>query len=73
MPEATRHSWDFKASQSMKPDFRQSLALEFIAYYLDRIDQNIAKIADTLTEDPATNITVLSALKDVSEAIKGQE
>lgn len=72
MPEVARYPWDFKPGQSMAPDFRQAHALEYIAHYLDRIEQHLAKISSTLTEDPADDITVLSALKDVSDSIKGQ-
>jgi hypothetical protein len=75
MPDTKRLSWVFLKNPSIiDTNTRQANALEYIAYYLDRIDQNIARIADTLTEDPtAPNFTVLSALKDVAEAVKTQE
>lgn len=45
MPEAEeRISWKFERSIP-NAEMREAHALEFIAYYLDRIDQHLEKIA----------------------------
>lgn len=46
MPETQRYAWDFKPSQSLQVDFREARALEFIAYYLDKIEQHLSRNAD---------------------------
>ncbi len=51
--------WDFKASQTLDVENRKARALEYIAYTLDRIDLSLAKIAFSLTQDPAGSMSVL--------------
>ena len=41
MPSTERRSFDLHKSQSMQLQFREANALEYIAYYLDRIDQRL--------------------------------
>lgn len=60
-----RLEWTFDRAV-FQSDTRQARALEFIAYYLDRIEGHMAKIAATLSTDAAGDITVLSALKNIA-------
>jgi hypothetical protein len=43
---ADRQPWTF--AQNLKPEFREPRAQEYIAYYLDRIDQTLERIAKAL-------------------------
>ena len=43
---AERLAWKFE--QNMKPEFREAKALEYAAYYLDRIDHSLERIATAL-------------------------
>src|SRR5579863_4874676 len=70
MPETNeRRAWSFGGA-GLSPESRVANAAEYIAYYLDRIEQHLANVNQTLTADPADGFTVLSALKDVGEAAK---
>jgi hypothetical protein len=42
--DQSRLEWDFRPAQSMNPDNRQALALEYIAYYLDRIEGHLGRV-----------------------------
>ena len=46
-----RRAWKFE--QGMQPEYRQALALEFIAYYLDRIDLQLTRVADVAEKNQA--------------------
>lgn len=47
MPAEERRSWDFKSTQDMQVQFREPHALEYIAYYLDKIEQHLARSAES--------------------------
>jgi hypothetical protein len=68
--DAGKLPWDFTPGQQMTPEFRKARALEYIAYYLDRIDLQLTKIAYTVTQDPAGQFTVLKCLQDIAEAVQ---
>ena len=46
MPAEPRRHWNFQETQSMQVQFREPHALEYIAYYLDRIEQHLASSAE---------------------------
>ena len=62
--------WDFTPSQTLDVENRKARALEYIAYALDRIDLSLAKIAYSVTEDPAGSMSVLKSLQDVADALR---
>lgn len=62
--------WDFKASQTLDVENRKARALEYIAYTLDRIDLSLAKIAFSLTQDPAGSMSVLKNVQDIADALR---
>lgn len=46
MPAVPRRYFNLQESQSMALQFRESNALEYIAYYLDRIEEHLARSAE---------------------------
>jgi hypothetical protein len=68
MPERLQWTLDRAA---LEPAARQARALEYIAHYLDRIEQHLERITKTLTTlDPAGEITLLSGVKNAADALK---
>jgi hypothetical protein len=57
-------------AMGMPGEVKKIRALEYIAHYLEGIDASLAKIAATLTEDPANDVTVMRALQDIAEGLK---
>jgi hypothetical protein len=47
MPATERRHWNFQEAQAMQVQFRDANALEYIAYYLDLIEQHLARSVDT--------------------------
>ena len=43
--------FEFKSSQNLQPDLRKARALEYIAHYLDRIEQHLGKISDHIDKE----------------------
>jgi hypothetical protein len=65
---ADRMAWRFDGNLSH--DLRSPRALEHIAYYLDRIDRHLERIADTFSRDEPNDVTALKALADIAETLK---
>jgi hypothetical protein len=57
---ADRMAWRFDGNLSH--DLRSPRVLEHIAYYLDRIDRHLERIADTFSRDEPNDVTALKAL-----------
>lgn len=67
MPD--RLQWTFD-NAVIEPSERQARALEYIAHYLDRIEQHFDRITNSLTMDPAGEVTLLGGVKIASKALK---
>jgi hypothetical protein len=52
-----RRAWKFEPG--MQPEYRQALALEFIAYYLDRMDLQLTRVAD-VAEKNQVNLAAIA-------------
>lgn len=49
---------------------RQARALEYIAHYMDRIEQHLELITKSLTTAPGDGITLLSGVENAAEALR---
>jgi hypothetical protein len=67
MPE--RLQWTFDRAVA-EPAVRQARALEYIAYYLDRIERHLEGITKGLTDGSAGETTLLSGVTDAAQALK---
>ena len=61
-----RHAWRF--DPNIQPERRPGNALEYIAYYLDRIDQHLEVIANSVKEG-GVNEQLRLQLMNVEKAI----
>ena len=71
MPETAeqRQQWKFNPPDSMG-EHRQAAALEYIAYYLDRIEQHLEKIAASGAESQASLGAVARVLPKILGVMK---
>ena len=53
-------------------DLRQARALEYIAQYLDRIDDHLSKISASLTEAGPKDVALSISLANIVEALKAK-
>jgi hypothetical protein len=68
-----RQAWKFD-SYLTNPEQRKARALEYIAYYLDRIEMHMAKIAGAAAEDsPAASSALARARERIAEAVALKE
>ena len=63
MPETERREWKFV--EQTQPDMKAGIAAEYIAYYLDRIDVSLERIANTLEGMSTTATWSKVALEDL--------
>ena len=64
MPEVAeqRQQWKFNSPNSMGVEHRQAAAPEYVAYYLDRIEQHLEKIAASGSQSQASSGAVAQTL-----------
>lgn len=66
MPDAQRLPWKFEGGQ-LNEQLRVAKALEYIAYYLERIDGNLERIASATSGDQSKALK--AAIDGVAAAI----
>jgi hypothetical protein len=67
MPEVAeqRQQWKFNSPDSMGVEHRQAAAPEYVAYYLDRIEQHLEKIAASGSQSQASLGAVAQTLPKI--------
>jgi hypothetical protein len=56
--------------EQLTPDLRMARAQEYSAYYLDRIESHLERIATALAEAGPKDVALSMALANIAEAIK---
>ena len=69
MISAERHSWNWEDTKGLQLQFREPRALEYIAYYLDRIEQHLAQSAATNAQIQSSLAAIAHLMPSIVKAI----